>query len=351
MSAASSTHGRSASRRNALMKVLKVIVPLAISVILIWWLLKKVDISQIETALREHVDFKYIAMMMALTVVSHMIRGIRWGIQLRAAGLPRIPVMAESCSIFGAYALNLVFPYLGEAWRCVYISDREKVKLSTVVGTDIGDRISDLIVILMLVGLTVVVARPAMLSFLHTIDPKASLAGLDDPHALIIAAVVILLLALVWYFGRNTKTESNIRQSAARIYRGFAVLFHMQGTGLYIVLTLGIWICYFFQTYFCIFAFPYTRELVTEPGMYFGALPALVVFVFGSCSMAIPSNGGLGPWNIAVVLGLTLYGIDSADATAWSLVYWGWQTVAQIAAGLFAAFYIARERKQTAATT
>ena len=50
-------------------------------------------------------------------------------------------------------------------------------------------------------------------------------------------------------------------------------------------------------------AFPFTRALVEEPGSAWGLIPGLVVFVFGSYSMAIPSNGGLGPWNLAVMFG------------------------------------------------
>ena len=129
-------------------RVLKVAVPLSISAGLVVWLFHKVDIDKVKSIIEQGVDYRYIAAMMAITVLSHIIRGVRWGIQLRAAGIPRIPAVAESVSIFGAYALNLVFPYLGEAWRCVYIARRENCKLSTVVGTDLGDRASDAVMIL-----------------------------------------------------------------------------------------------------------------------------------------------------------------------------------------------------------
>lgn len=332
------------SRRDTTFKrVLKIVVPLVVTVMLTTWLLHKVNLPELRAALHEHVSYAFIAGMMALTVLSHVIRGIRWGYQLRAAGIQRIPVLAESSSIFGAYALNLVFPYLGEAWRCVYISRTYNAKLSTVIGTDIGDRASDLVVIVLLCGLTLIVAHPQMVSFIHSITPHPSVSHtLGDAPTAVIVVIAVALMAY-WLLERKKGVRLKLMQSLRRIYAGFAVLFHMKGTGAYILLTLGIWCCYFLQTYLCLFAFPFTRGLVTAPHSLLGIIPALVVFVFGSCSMAVPSNGGLGPWNIAVVFGLTLYGIDSADATAWSLVYWGWQTVAQIAAGIFAAIYIARQ--------
>lgn len=328
-------------------RVLKFIVPIAVSAGMIVWLFDKVNLHQIKEIISRGVDYRYLAIMMCLTVLSHVIRGIRWGIQLRAAGIPRIPVLAESVSIFGAYALNLIFPYLGEAWRCVYISKRERCKLSTVVGTDLGDRASDGIMILLLLILALIVARPAMDRFLdryplgETIDRIAT----DGALWIVLGVVVVLLVAGDWFF-RNTPFVKGVNQSIRRLYDGFMVLFHMKGTGMYIVLTFGIWICYFLDTYLCFFAFPFTRQLITGHGYYWGLIPGLVVFVFGSCSMGVPSNGGLGPWNIAVMFALSLFGISDSDGAAYSIVCWSFQTAVLIASGIFSAFYIMFSRRR-----
>jgi len=71
-----------------------------------------------------------------------------------------------------------------------------------------------------------------------------------------------------------------------------------------------------------------------------GLIPALVAFLFGSFSIAIPSNGGLGPWNIAVMFALTLFGISQADGAAYSIMCWSFQTVMIIILGVFSAFYV-----------
>ena len=335
-------------------RVLKFLVPIAVSAGMIVWLFDKVNLHQIKEIISRGVDYRYLAIMMCLTVLSHVIRGIRWGIQLRAAGIPRIPVLAESVSIFGAYALNLIFPYLGEAWRCVYISKRERCKLSTVVGTDLGDRASDGIMILLLLILALIVARPAMDRFLdryplgETIDRIAT----DGALWIGLGVVIVLLVAGDWFF-RNTSFVKGVNQSIRRLYDGFMVLFHMKGTGMYIVLTFGIWICYFLDTYLCFFAFPFTRQLITGHGYYWGLIPGLVVFVFGSCSMGVPSNGGLGPWNIAVMFALSLFGISDSDGAAYSIVCWSFQTAVLIASGIFSAFYImfSRRRLRTETTS
>lgn len=328
-------------------KALKVLVPLATTVLLLAWLFHKVNFGHVMAIIRQGVDYRFIVAMMLVTCLSHIIRGIRWGIQLRAAGVPRMPVVAESVSIFGAYALNLVFPFLGEAWRCVYISKREGVKLSTVVGTDIGDRASDGIMIGLIVLLAVYVARPAMERFAAQYRIGAAvedaLSGVWLWVGLAALAVVLLLLD---YIFRRTAFVQGINTSCARIWQGFAVLFHLKGIGAYLWLTLGIWTCYFLETYLCFFAFPFTRRLVAEPGMCWGLVPGLVVFVFGSCSMIVPSNGGLGPWNIAVTFAMTLYGLSEAQGAAYSLICWSFQSLMLVICGIFSAIYITSYRRR-----
>ena len=181
-------------------KVLRILLPLAVSVALIAWLFHKVNIRQVMTIVHEGVDYRYLVAMMGLTVLSQVFRGYRWGIQLRAAGIPRLPATTECVSIFGAYALNLVFTYLGEAWRCVYISRITGAKISTVVGTDIGDRGSDGVMIALISVLAFFVARPAMMHFMDKYDVGRELTAMfTDWTTWIIIAVALLALGVLLY--------------------------------------------------------------------------------------------------------------------------------------------------------
>lgn len=73
--------------------------------------------------------------------------------------------------------------------------------------------------------------------------------------------------------------------------------------------------------------------------------PCLVAFVLSSISMAIPSNGGLGPWNLAIMFGLAVYGVSDAEGTAFSMLQWTGQTVMLIILGIFTMIYISVNRK------
>jgi len=60
--------------------------------------------------------------------------------------------------------------------------------------------------------------------------------------------------------------------------------------------------------------------------------------------MAIPSNGGLGPWNLAVMFALSLYGISDTQGASFSMVMWGCQAAWLVVLGLFSAGYVIREK-------
>lgn len=339
---------KKSSWRKWLDRFLDYVVPLAISVGLIVWLFKKVDFHQVMYVVRHECDFFWIALMMIITMCSHIIRGIRWGIQLRGAGLPRVTKMCESVSIFGAYALNLVFPRLGEAWRCIFMARKEKAPLSTVIGTDIGDRGSDAVVVVCLTILALIAASRYMQKFfVHYSFGQHLEHYAANPWMWVGIFGGISLLSAGLYIFRRYKYVAKIDNDLKNIWTGFKVLFTMKGKLEYTILTLGIWTCYFLETYVCFYAFPFTRALVNDPGSLYGFLPGLVVFVFGSWSMAIPSNGGLGPWNLAVMFALSLYGISDTEGTAFSMVMWSCQAAMLVLLGLYSAAYVFYTRNKS----
>lgn len=337
-----------AGKRKALIeKTLKVILPIGVSVAMILWMSHKLDFHRIWAITSHDCDYWWLLIVMVLTVLSYSIRGIRWGYQLRAAGIPRMSVASESVSIFSAYAINLLVPYLGEAWRCIYVVRKEDAKLSTVVGTDLADRSSDFVMIVLILGLALVVAHPALIHFFdryqfgRDIEEIASKWEVWTGLAAALAVFVVCDLRF-----KDNKIFKGINQSVVRMWQGFKVIFTMEGRWTYLFLTIAIWVCYFLKIYLVFFAFPFTREMLTHPGYAYGLVPGLVAFVFGSFSMAIPSNGGLGPWNIAVMYALMLYGIGHTDAAAFSIVAWSAQTFATILVGIYSMIYIAATKKK-----
>ena len=119
------------------------------------------------------------------------------------------------------------------------------------------------------------------------------------------------------------------------LWKGFASVVRMKGKWLFVLLTVALWGCYFMQLYAAFFAFDFTRSLTTESSLAWGFTPCLVAFVLSSIGMAIPSNGGLGPWNIAVMFALALFGITGTQGAAFAMLMWSAQSLMLVLLGIF----------------
>ena len=322
-------------------------LPLALTVLLVWYMFKKVNFTEMMHLIEHGVNYWWIVLAMVISVFSHVFRAARWRLQLDALGI-KPPFMALCCSIFGCYALNLVFPRLGEVWRCTYISSSQKASFPSVLGSMIGDRLADTIMVALLLLLSLVVAFPAIEAFLTKYPVGRDIMDLlFNPWfwVAIIGAVAVCWLLLRVF--RDTKVVKKLKEMAMNLWTGFAVIARMKGRGKFLLLTFCIWGCYYFQLYVAFYAFDFTRALCHEPGLAWGLTPCLVAFVLSSIGMAIPSNGGLGPWNLAVMFGLALYGVSDAQGTAFSMLQWSGQTVMLILLGIYTMIYISVSSRKT----
>lgn len=326
-------------------QLMKYIIPLIISVGLCYLLFTGIDFKEMMHIIRTQCDFRWIAAGLLLAVLSHIVRAMRWGIQLKALGI-NAPLYALIYSIFGTYAVNLVFPRLGEVWRTGYISQRQHAPFTTVFGSMVADRLADTVTVFLILCLTLLIASGPILDYLaQNGDYFAGLvAFLRSPW--VWAAVILCLIAAWLLLTVRTKSRwiNTLQKVAKDLWGGFAVIFHMPGTARWLLFTAGIWGCYFLQMYVGFFAFPFTAELTATQG----AAPALVAFVLSSISMAVPSNGGIGPWQWAVIFALGIYGIGSVQAAAFANMVLGCNTLLLVILGIITFAGIALDRRRTA---
>ena len=242
-------------------------------------------------------------------------------------------------SIFGTYAINLIFPRLGELWRSIYIAKRQDSQFTTVFGSMVCDRLADTVTVLLLTVSTFFIANSAFIAFGEKYPEtyQGILNTISSPW--VWGVVVVGALLLVWLFTSRTtnKWVLKVRKAVADLWEGFAVIGRMPHKGRWLLYTVAIWGCYFMQLYLAFFAFPFTEHL--------GIVAALVTFVLSSISMGIPSNGGLGPWHIAVIFSLGIYGVGMNQAAAFAMIVWGAQTCLLVLLGLYAFIGIALDKR------
>ncbi len=321
-------------------KALQYIIPIILSALLIWYLFRKVNFHQTMEILSHGVDYWWILAAMGISIFSHIFRAMRWRIQLNALQV-RSSLMELTCAVFGCYALNLLLPRLGELWRCTFVAKRSRAKFTSVMGSMVADRMADSIMVLVLILLTFVLAAPALAAFMAKYPIGEGILKLVYSPAIWVAGVAAV--AIGWWIlhrYRDSRPVAKLRKWTAETWRGFAVTATMPGRWRFLLLTIAIWGCYFIQLYVAFYAFSFTRALCTQPDLAYGLLPCLVAFVFSSIGMAIPSNGGLGPWNIAIMFGLAIYGVADVEGAAFSILQWSGQTVMLILLGIFTASWI-----------
>ncbi len=333
----------SAKKNSWLRTLLKYVVPLVITVGLCYLMFTGIDFKEMIAIIRRDCNFSWIALALCISILSHVFRAMRWRIQLRALGIES-PLFSLVLSIFGTYAVNLVFPRLGEIWRTGYIAQRQQAQFTTVFGSMVADRLADTVTVGLLTLVTFMLASKALITyFADNADTVDRLTGFATSPWLWLA--IASLAALVWWFLTHKSTNSKvqkIRQQVHELWQGFAVIATMPGKGRWLLLTAGLWGCYFVQLYVAFYAFPFTREVLAQHGI----LAALVAFVLSSISMGVPSNGGIGPWQWAIIFALGIYGLGQAQAAAFANLVLGTQTMLLILLGLFTFGCIALDKRR-----
>lgn len=331
-----------------LRKILTYLIPLFIGIGLFYFLWTNVDSKQLIDCMRYDVNYWWFVLIAFISIWSHVFRALRWRLQLRAIGVDA-PLHALICSIFGTYAVNLIFPRLGEMWRCGYIAERQKASFTQVVGSMVADRVTDTITVLFLTIFTFFIAKDAFYSFLDTYPQlKEKLWNiLTSPATWTI--VITGIIFVIWLFRSHSQNKfiSKIHTMTVNLWQGFFAITKMKGKWYFLLYTILLWGCYFIQLYLAKYAFSFTHDLTI--------VAILVLFVLSSFGMGIPTNGGLGSYHVAIIFGLSLYGIGTFDtshfdpqASAFAMLEWGLQTVMLVILGIYTAIYVTIDRNRIA---
>lgn len=318
--------------------IIKYGIPFAISIGLCYNLFNKVDFSTIVGELN-NCNYLWIGLALVVAIFSHIFRAMRWRIQLDALSI-RVPLLPLVWSIFGTYAVNLILPRLGELWRSGYIAKRQNSPFTTVFGSMVADRLADTLTVLLLLVLMFFVSSDAFTGFAQKYPQsyQGIVSMLHSPWLWACGVACCLAVLLLFVAKTENRFVLKLRGWLKNLWQGFAVIVTMPGKRRWLLYTVAIWTCYFVQLYLAFYAFSFTEHL--------GLTAALVAFVLSSISMGIPSNGGLGPWHLAIIFTLGLYGVGYAQAAAFSMIVWGSQNLLIILLGLYSFVSIAFDNRK-----
>lgn len=316
-------------------KSLRIILPLLLGGLLIVLLYRKVDFEVVRSTLTSDVRWEIIALTCLLGPISVLFRALRWDLQvepLRRGGMGST-LAASILHVQGSYAVNMAIPRLGDLWRCTSMQGYTGIPFSRLLGTMIAERAVDMLTTLFLILPGLALNATYFTTFLHDHVRRPSVG--DGPAGSpLIWLLLLLALLLGVYLLRRVIRRFQLRRKLQKgwldFLAGLRTIAEMSRCSrwLFLLYTLGIWLCYFFAFYLTFQAFSFTEGL--------GAEVALVIFSLITISSILPVQGNIGPWHFVVIQSLIFFGVAADPAASFALIVHTTQTATTTLAGLLA---------------
>ncbi|WP_109833276.1 lysylphosphatidylglycerol synthase transmembrane domain-containing protein [Reichenbachiella versicolor] len=284
---------------------LKFLLSLSLAGIIFYFVFKNVKWAEFVEQL-EHVNYWWVLLSIIIATLSHILRAFRWRLMLKPLG-HNVSLRRLFYALMSGYLANLVFPRLGEVTRCGVLKKTNNVPISMSFGTVVIERLLDLVILLSMVILDLILEFDKVFEFFKE-AVRWEQRGFDIIHVFIVVAAVISLGILsVYSIRRLLKREfSNalmikISLKVKDLMNGLLSIRTVQNPGLFILTSLGIWVCYFLMSYVIFFSVKETSGLSIGAG--------LSILAAAGIAMATPVQGGIGAYHFLVSQVLILYGI------------------------------------------
>ncbi|MDR1882356.1 MAG: flippase-like domain-containing protein [Prevotella sp.] len=305
----------------------KIILPLLLGIAIVYYLVSKIDPARLWDILK-NANWGVLLFSLIFGLSGNLIRGYRWELFIRPLGYaPRLSSLIYA--ILGGYAVNFVLPRAGEIWKCGIVAKEEKIPFAKLFGAMILDRISDMITVVALCLATFFINMRFFISQLEqnksALDLIVMIIQSPVLHIALVAAIITAYIVFK-YFKENVIVRK-IKSFFSNMVNDMRAIRRMKAKGRLLLCTIGIWGSYFLYFYITFYAFSFTAGL--------GITAGLIAFALSSLSMGVPSNGGLGPWQIAVIAALMLYNVNELNATAFATGVFAIQSLWVILCGLF----------------
>ena len=315
-------------RKKIFKKVLQVIFPLLLGIFILVWVYRDFNFQRVGEVMLHGMDYGWIALSLVFGVFANLFRGWRWRLALEPLG--EYPKTANCVyAIFISYASNLVIPRVGEVTRCGVLSKYDGISFPKSLGTVVSERMIDTLCVGLITGVVLLLQMPVFATFFAETGTNVGRYAevLTSGHFYLIILCVLAILVLAFFLIRNIALFAKLKGILQNVWQGIVALKDIRQIPLYIIYTLGIWVCYFLEFYLAFFAFDFSAGLGISAG--------LVMFVVGTLAVIVPTPNGAGPWHFAVMTMMMLYGVGKEDAGIFALLVHGIQTFLLILLGIY----------------
>ena len=317
--------------KSAVIKFLKIFVPIAIGVYLTWYFISGLDQKQIDQTKNAFYDANYFWVILSLIVafLSHLSRAYRWLFLLEPLGYK--PKLSNAYhAVMSGYVINFTVPRSGEFARAGLLSTYEKVPFEKGFATIVIERVIDVLMLGLVVFITGLLQANS--EEFEQITQADSASGSHLIWYILGAGLLFGAVGLI-VFLKNEKFKKFVVEKIKGFYEGLKSIWTMKKKWAFVFHTVFIWACYVAGIW--IFAQAFEETAGMSIGCVFGA------FVVGAAAIAL-LPGGLGAYPAWITAVLALYGMDFA---AYGIFMWSVQTILLVVLGLISLFLIQRKPK------
>ena len=279
-------------KSSPLKTILTIVISLVFAALFMWLAFKGLEFDKIKGYFAE-ANYFWVLAAMVFGLLAYWFRAIRWNLLLEPMGY-QISNSNSLWTISFGYLMNLTIPRSGELARSTALYGVEKVPVDKSFGTIILERVVDLVCMLGFLALTLVFKYSAISAFYHQ-------SGIKINPVFLVSAFVFFIIGTFLFFKFKDKFThlrfiGKVIEFVEGIFHGLTTIFKLKQKGKFILLSIAIWVSYYFAAYLVCFALPETSHFSFADGFF--------VIVVGTLGMMVPASGGIGAFHFAMKIGI-----------------------------------------------
>ena len=255
------------------------------------------------------INLRYFILAILITPLHLVTRSIRWQYLIKHEK-KNVSFYSRFAAIAVGFTINFIFPgRIGEIVRPLYLAQKEDLKKGFLVGTVVVERIFDIMIVCIMLGLYLV-SRPIFPSYYHADEGAYSLLSMWGISGISIALFLLLLILALYFFKEKAlsvfayilkpvskKISGKILRILEDFIQGLKFFYSVGNLFVYILLTVVVWLGVLFYSW--IFLLSYNVDVPL-----FSVIPFIFLTGIGA---SIPTPGMVGGFHYFSKLGMTSF--------------------------------------------
>jgi uncharacterized protein (TIRG00374 family) len=266
-----------------------------------------------------NLDWRWVALAVVCDVLSYVCQGARWRLLLKPLG--KLSTLRATQAIYAGLFTNEILPMrLGELVRAYLVSRWTAAKFVAVIPSMVVERLFDTLWLVVGMGLTATLV-PLPTDLLHAADALGVGAG-------------VAVAVLCYFVLRPAKTQTF---STGRLRFVSSLLDRLSGGLQGITRTREFYLSLAGSLLLLVFQAMSFWLVMLAAGLHLSFWVGVAVYLILRLGTAVPNApANVGSYQFFTVVGLTLFGVDKAAATGFSLVVFVLLTLPLLALGFLA---------------